>query len=140
MTIDRILPGRFSYSEYGGSIVDRRERLCPSKSVGGDHASAILEPKRRQIAENQADVFAILFDEDRASRSTAQRFQTERAGAGEKIDHEEIGHRLAKDVEDRLADEVARRPSRPSLGSIEFMPSALAGDNAHVGNPHPRRK
>ena len=53
---------------------------------------------------------SVFIDEDAGGSSPAECFQSQRAGAAEKIEDTGIEDRFAEDGENRLADEVSGRP------------------------------
>ena len=79
-----------------------------------------------------ADIFAIALDEDRALGSAAEGFQTDGARAGEEVDDQAVDDELADDIEEGLADQVARRPrGGRSSGTVDLVTAPLSGDDPH---------
>ena len=72
-----------------------------------------VRPKALDIAADQAAAFGRFLDEDAEGGAARQRFETERAGAGEQVEHARavqlVGEAMRQHVEDRLAGAVGRR-------------------------------
>ena len=93
---------------------------------------AVLVTERGDVANDQADAFAVPLDKDRVPGTPAEGLQTQRTGSGEEVEYRTIDHQIAQNVEQRLADQVARRPRagrRP--GPIDLVAAPLARDNPH---------
>ena len=105
-----------------GSAVVGHERLGPSVGVGHDDLGPVLVSEGGDVPADQGVILPVPLDEDRPGRPPAQGLQAEGAGAGEEVEREEALDRVAEDIEDRLADQVAGRAGARSPGPSNLWP------------------
>src|SRR4029077_7462257 len=85
----------------------------------------------------QASRLGPLIDEKAKARASRERFEPNRAGAREEVEHARAGDRIAmamrENIEDRLAQAVGCRPDRPARRGGDDAAAKAAGEDPHRG-------
>ena len=92
--------------------------------------SAAVELRLRQILFDRGNRLSIFVDEQNGRRAATQRFDAERAAAGEKIEHARADHFIAQAGEDRRLHAIHRR-SHPLLRNMKMDSAGRTGDDSH---------
>ena len=113
--------------------------------VARDDMRPILFAERSHVAAQGGQRVASVVDEDGGAGAARQRFETERAGAGKRVEHRTVGEGQARsretamreDVEQRLAGAIAGRPHRLAGRDDKPAPAMHAANNAQRAEPLP---
>jgi hypothetical protein len=73
----------------------------------------------------------MVFDEDHFASATAERFDANRTRAGKSVDEPGIGNTLSQNIEERLAQAIARGAQSKPLQAFERTAAKFTGNHAH---------
>src|SRR5262245_15177839 len=116
---------------------ERLDRMCRTEpgGIAAENAGCAAEPERRDILAQQCPRLRGIIDEQRESSPARERLKAKRTGAGKQVEHacarDRIAIRMGKDVEQRLAQPIARGPDCLRAGRGERAPTEAAADDAH---------
>ncbi len=114
-------------------------RLAELRGVATEDAGRTTEPEGRHVLAQERARLGAVVDEQSERRAARQRFETERAGAGKKVEHARAAHRIAvgvhEDVEQALAQAVRGRSDRARFRRSERAAAQAAADDAHQRPP-----
>ena len=103
--------------------------------VAAEDARRTAKPERGDVFAQQRTRLGGVVDEQRKRRAARKRFNPERAGAGEKIEHARAMDRIVvgvrEDIKQCFAQPVSSRPDRLRLRCGERASAQVAADNPH---------
>src|SRR5579862_165767 len=125
-----VLVRRIEKDEIGHPVA-RRKFLESFLGGNGQHLGGAVHPERREILLNQSRARRVPFDENHFFRAAADRLDPDRAGARIEVDEKRILHGRAENIEQRLAQTVARRPHPQLPRPLQLPPPEFSRDHPH---------
>ena len=117
-----------------GGVGTFRRPTQPAQRIGADHLHPLTA---RQLRRERAQAFGklrVALHQHRLTRTARHRFQPQRAGAGEQVQHPRAGQHRLQPVEERLADAVGGRAQTIAVGDRQTGAAPVAADDAdHTG-------
>lgn len=119
---------------------DKREGLermgsAESRRIAAEYPRLSAGAKRFDIGAKQGARLGAVIDKQNERRTARQGFETERAGAGKKIEHTRVRDRIAiamrQDVEQGLAQPIRAGADRARFRRLQTAPTKAPADNAH---------
>ena len=108
-----------------------RELVHRRKNILRPHFQNFAVARRRRVAADELRVAVRFFNAHHGRRAAAQAFQAQRAAAGKQFQHPRAHDPRAERIENRLFDQIGRRPDVQSFRDFQNPPSRLAAGDAH---------